>query len=176
MKTVALIIGHTKKSPGAKNKKEGLTEFDFNNDLSKRIESKVKNVFIQRVYRITYAELPDKINSLNPDFIISLHCNAFDQKTSGTEVLYWHNSRRGKQIAGVLQSHLVKHLQLPNRGIKQVRGGDRGGLLLCLTKAPCIISEPFFIDNNNDLSRALKDRDGLAQAYAKAIDEISKLI
>ena len=171
-----LVIGHTKKSPGAKNKKRELTEFDFNDDLARRIERKVKDANIQKVYRITYIGLPDQINSINPDFIISLHCNAFNNNASGTEVLYWHNSPKGKHIASILQRHLVKHLRLPDRKIKPVKGGDRGGLLLCLTKAPCVISEPFFIDNDSDLDRALEDLDGLVQAYADAIQKITEYL
>jgi N-acetylmuramoyl-L-alanine amidase len=52
---------------------------------------------------------------------------------------------------------------------------DRGGYLLRYTKAPCLIAEPFFIDNNNDLTRAQEDLDGLTSAYASAIDEVSQI-
>jgi N-acetylmuramoyl-L-alanine amidase len=44
------------------------------------------------------------------------------------------------------------------------------------TKAPCVISEPFFIDNDSDLSRAREDLDEFAAAYATAIDEISQVV
>lgn len=172
----ALVIGHKKTSPGAINVKSNLTEFDFNDDLSIHIEKKVKKVNIQRIYRRTYQELPDDINSLNPDFIVSLHCNAFDSKTSGTEVLYYHTSTIGKKMAEILLKHLVEYLKLPNRGIKARTAEDRGGYLLRYTKAPCTISEPFFIDNDSDLARAQEDIDGLALAYANAIDEISETI
>lgn len=170
----ALVIGHKKKSPGAKNSNKNITEFDFNEDLALRIEKKTEKSQIQRVYRRTYNQLPDDINELNPDFIVSLHCNAFDTEVSGTEVLYHHNSRKGKKIAGILLSHLVDHLELPNRGIKPKTSEDRGGYLLCYTDAPCVIAEPFFIDNDNDLTSAQEDIEGLAETYAKAIDKISE--
>lgn len=173
-KLCALVIGHKKRSPGAKNVEANLTEFDFNEDLALRIEKKVQNGEIQRIYRRTYKELPDDINTLEPDFIVSLHCNAFNGKVSGTEVLYYHKSERGKEIAEILLNHLIEHLKLPNRGIKPKTTEDRGGYLLCYTNASCVIAEPFFIDNDDDLARAQEDMDGLVAAYAAAIDQISK--
>ena len=169
-----MIIGHKKKSPGAINVNKNITEFDFNEDLALRIERKVEKSQIQRVYRRTYKQLPDDINELNPNFIISLHCNAYDTKVSGTEVLYYHKSEKGRKMAEILLSHLVDHLKLPNRGIRPKNSEDRGGYLLRYTKAPCLIVEPFFIDNDNDLARAQEDIDGLAETYAAAIDQISE--
>ena len=175
-KLCALVIGHKKSSPGAVNERAGLTEFDFNEDLAIRIEKKVKKTEVQRIYRRTYKELPDDINALEPDFVISLHCNAFNGKASGTEVLYYHKSENGKKMAEILVNHLVGHLKLPNRGAKPKTVEDRGGPLLRSTKAPCLIAEPFFIDNNSDLARAQEDLDGLAAVYAAAIDEISRIV
>ena len=107
---------------------------------------------------------------------MSLHCNAFNGQASGTEVLYYHRSQKGRAIGEVLLRHLVDHLGLPNRGLKPCTAEDRGGYLLCYTKAPCVIAEPFFIDNDQDLARAQEDLDGLALAYAKAIEEIAQIV
>ena len=177
-KLCALVIGHKKSSPGAINVDSNLTEFDFNDDLALRIEKKIRNAEVQRIYRRTYKELPDDINALDPDFVVSLHCNAFNGKASGTEVLYYHKSENGKKMAEILVNHLVEHLKLPDRGIKPKTAEDRGGTLLRYTKAPCVIAEPFFIDNDSDLSRAQEDEDidELAAAYAKAIEEISQIV
>ncbi len=170
----ALVIGHKKESPGARNTNSNISEFEFNEKLILLIEQKVKYTRVQRVYRRTYATLPEDINTLNPDFVISLHCNAYDGEVSGTEVLYHHKSEKGKKVAGILLQHFVEHLGLPNRGIKPMTTEDRGGYLLRYTQAPCVIAEPFFIDNDSDLARALADLDGLASAYAEAVDEISR--
>ena len=171
-KLCVLDIGHSPKKQGAKNVKRGLTEFKFNDDLSIRIEQKVKKVKIQRVYRKTYSALPGQINSFNPDFILSLHCNACNCIASGTEVLYWHKSTKGKKMAEILKRNLVSYLRLADRGIKPIDSDDRGSLILRKTKAPAVISEPFFIDNDIDLDRALEDLDSFAQVYANAIEEI----
>ena len=175
-KLCALVIGHKKRSPGAKNAKANLSEFDFNEDLALRIETRVMKAEVQRIYRRTYEELPDDINLLEPDFILSLHCNAFDGKVSGTEVLHYHRSEKGKRMAEIALDHLVEHLKLRNRGIKPRTAEDRGGYLLRYTEAPCVIAEPFFIDNDNDLARAREDVDGLAGTYAAAIEDISQVV
>ena len=169
----ALVIGHKKTSPGAVNLNQGLTEFEFNEELARRIEGKIRDVRLQRVYRRTYKDLPDDINSLDPDFIVSLHCNSFNTEASGTEVLYYHRSTEGREIARILLDRIAEHLRLPVRGIKPRTAEDRGGYLLRYTKAPCVIAEPFFIDNDKDLARAQEDLDGLAGAYARAIEDIS---
>ena len=76
-------------------------------------------------------------------------------------------------MAEILQNAMVGYLKLPNRGVKPKTSEDRGGYLLRYTEAPCVIAEPFFIDNNDDLARAQEDLEGLAEAYAGAIDSIS---
>ncbi|MCK4783958.1 MAG: N-acetylmuramoyl-L-alanine amidase [Desulfobacteraceae bacterium] len=172
-KLCALVIGHKKSSPGAKNSKSNLTEFDFNEDLALRIEKMVKKSDVQRIYRRIYKELPDDINALGPNFIVSLHCNAFNKKATGTEVLYYHKSEPGKKMAEILLNYLVEYLELPNRGIKPKTSEERGGYVLRYTNAPCVISEPFFIDNDKDLERATRNINELAEIYANAIDDIS---
>lgn len=172
MKKCALVIGHKKSSPGAVNQASEQTEFAFNDSLAIDIEKAVTGVCVQRIYRRTYASLPDDINAWKPDFIISLHCNAFNEQVSGTEVLYYHKSNSGREIAQVLIGHLVKALEIKNRGIKPKSSEDRGGYLLKNTNAPCVIAEPFFIDNDNDLKTALQKRGQLVAAYAKAIEEV----
>ncbi len=176
MKKCALVIGHKKSSSGASNKKMGLTEFAFNEKLAMEIEDEIKDVDIQRIYRRTYNTLPSDINELNPDFIISLHCNAFNEEASGTEVLYYHRSTKGKLMAEILNEKLVDALGLNNRGIKPKSAEDRGGYLLKSTLAPCVIAEPFFIDNNSDLKVAIDNRDALIKAYATSIESIANAI
>ncbi len=176
MKKCVLVIGHKKSSPGAVNKKTGSTEFSFNDLLAQDIESKVSGVGIQRVYRRTYESLPNDINELNPDFIISLHCNAYNNKTSGSEVLYYHKSSKGKLIAIILNTNIVNALGLKNRGVKPKTSEDRGGYLLKKTSAACVIAEPFFIDNNSDLKVAHENRDKLVKAYADSIKQIAEEI
>jgi N-acetylmuramoyl-L-alanine amidase len=173
MKKCALVIGHKKSSSGASNKESGLTEFAFNEKLAMEIEDEVNDVDVQRIYRRTYKTLPGDINEFNPDFIISLHCNAFNETASGTEVLYYHRSVKGKIMAEILNEKLVAALGLNNRGIKSKSTEDRGGYLLKSTSAPCVIAEPFFIDNNSDLKVVIDNMDALIKAYATSITSIA---
>lgn len=175
-KLCALVIGHKKSSPGAGNERAGIHEFEFNEDLAIRIEKKTRNTKIQRVYRRTWEELPADINGLGPDFVLSLHCNSYNGQASGTEVLYYHKSQLAESIAKILQNHLVAFLDLRDRGIQAKTSEDRGGNLLRYTKAPCVIAEPFFIDNDQDLARARDDLEGLAGAYASAIDAMAQVV
>lgn len=176
VKRCALVIGHEKESPGIINKKRNVSEFEFNEQLYLLLEKRVKHTAIYRVLRRSYAELPDDINELDPDFIISLHCNAGDSKTSGTEVLYYHKSQAGKRIAEILMKHIVQYLGLPNRGIIPKTSQDECGLLLRYSTAPCVIVKAFFMDNDTDVERAMENPEGLADAFANAIDEVSNKV
>lgn len=175
-KTVALVIGHKASSQGAVNRRSGITEFMFNSRLAEEIADAVQGVNVKIVYRRTYKQLPDDINALNPDFIISLHGNSASVMATGTEVLYYHKSQRGMEMAGILQVRLVKALGLPDRGIKPKSVEQRGGPLLRYTKAPAILGEPFFIHNDNDFTVAQANREALVVAYASAIEEIAKAV
>jgi len=166
----ALVIGHTPDSPGAVNVACGKTEFDFNNVVAKLVAGRVGIEIVYRDRPNQYGALPAKINALSPPFIISLHANAFNRQASGTEVLYWHQSPRGRDLAEILQANLFRALGLPDRGAKPIRGDDRGGYLLKNTKAPCVIAEPFFIDNDSDLKKAEVNLQELVDAYAKTIE------
>ena len=176
----AVVIGHKRSSQGAYNHRYNIHEFEFNEHLAIDIENKIKknnSISLFRIYRRTYATLPNDLNDLNPDFIISLHCNAFNKSATGTEVLYYHKSNKGKQFASILNSHLVGALGLHDRGIRPKSAEDRGGYLLKTVKAPCLIAEPFFIDNDDDYKLAGIDKYiKLVDAYCHAIEEISTII
>ena len=175
MKRCALVIGHTSTSPGARNKKNSISEFEFNKHMAREIKSRVSTVEVILFFRKAYSALPGEINKTKPDFIVSLHCNAFNRKVSGTETLYYHKSEKGKKIAQLLNDNLVDALGLKDRGVKPKTSEDRGGYLLAETVAPCVIAEPFFIDNDADLYVALAERDSLAEAYATSIEQIANL-
>ena len=175
---VAVVIGHQSKSPGAANENFEASEFTFNESLAKDIKANFAHVNmtdeIEIVYRETnYSELPGQINALKPDLIISLHCNAFNTEINGCEMLYYHKSTKGKEIAKIFQSHLVDIFENKDRDIKPKGSEDRGGYLLKYTIAPCIITEPFFIDNDDEYLNAkeLFDDGTLTLTYCEAINQ-----
>jgi len=167
MSKVALVIGHSKKKKGASNKSLNINEFELNEKLVNDIHEKCDNSIV--IYRDTLAELPNKINQENPDYIISFHCNAFNGNVSGTETLYWHKSKNGKTLAQKFQDSMLKVLKLNDRGLVSVKYHDRGWYILRKTNAPCIIVEPFFIDNNSDVNTFKNNRE-------EYINELSSII
>ena len=170
---IALVIGHSNKSRGAHNKTYNISEFEFNEKLINNISKDLDKLHIESkiVYRNNYDQLPNDINKLNSKFVISFHCNAFNTKTSGIEMLYYHSSKNGKRIAEIFQKNIVSCLKLPDRNIKPKHSEDRGGYLLRYTNVPCIISEPFFIDNDNDYELVMDNYLNFVKANVDSIVE-----
>jgi N-acetylmuramoyl-L-alanine amidase len=178
MNKVIVIVGHSPSDPGASNKSFGVNEFGFNSTLADAIKFRFTDLNttadIEIVYRETnYKELPDQVNKLNPDLIVSLHCNAFNTHVGGCEMLHYHKSKKGKEIARIFQNKIVNILDNKDRGLKACDSEDRGGYLLNMTKAPCIIAEPFFIDNDDEYLDALEVMTSgkLVDGYCMAIHD-----
>lgn len=166
---VALIIGHSNHSQGASNKRHKITEFMYNSRLVFDISQKLDFCEWAIVHREDYKSLPERVNSTKADLAISFHCNAYNQEVSGTETLYYHSSMIGKKIAKQMQVLVSQVLHLPNRGIKPKHTEDRGGYILRYTNMPCILTEPFFIDNDSDLEIANSKHKELVAAYVAVI-------
>ncbi len=178
MKKCALVVGHKLDSPGACNETQGLCEFELNNELVDLIISRLASsidpdggIELVKVLRDTYRGLPNDINMLNPDFVVSFHCNAFNKRASGTETLYYHKSVKGRKIAKCFQENMLHILELKDRGIKGIDVEDRGGHLLKYTNAPCVLIEPFFIDNNSDFNKYTANKLMFIQAIHKSLFE-----
>ena len=171
---VALVIGHKEKSQGAINQGTGVSEFLYNEQVAARIDAKMigSGVLLDVVYRGEMSRLPDQINNLRPDWVVSLHCNAFNTKAGGTEVLYYHKSRKGKWLAVQFQEALLECFSLKDRGIKPKTSEDRGGYLLKYTNAPCVILEPFFIDNNTEYDLGMEKMEDYANAIVKVLKSL----
>jgi len=91
--------------------------------------------------------------------------------------LYYHKSKISKQFADILQQKFVKFLELTDRGSRGKTSEDRGGYLLKKTQAPCIIAEPFFIDNDNDYKKiGLIGINKLIESYRSAISDMASVI
>jgi N-acetylmuramoyl-L-alanine amidase len=181
---IVIIIGHTRHSGGANNANMNVNEFKYNTGIAARISEALSDFEREIIITSktvgdsllqetkTSAQLMDEVNDLNPLFVISLHCNAFNKKATGTEVLYALGDDPSAMIAQTLLDYLIDALELKDRGTKSKKREDRGGYLLYGIKSPCIISEPFFIDNDYDLGIALKNEDRIVKAYADAIKDI----
>lgn len=86
-----------------------------------------------------------KINSHDVDLAISLHLNAYNGSAHGVEVLYFDQ----EALAAKISAQLSKDIGWFNRGAKQ-----RTDLaVLKGTKAPAILIELGFIDNDSDMAK-----------------------
>ena len=180
--TCALTVGHRPSAPGAVSVGD-VSEFRYNAPLARSVaEAVCPDVCdVQIVYREDrrdgYKRLPGRINQLAPDFIIELHFNGFhDPSATGSEVLFWHRSLAGAELAETLLDELVGALDLTRRGCRPHDYDDRGGYLLGQTAAPCVIAEPFFGSNPDDWETATLRKDRLALAYKRAIEKYAQTL
>ena len=171
---VALVVGHKKNSPGACNDKYNICEFEFNVKLVQKIDCLLdERCETDIVYRDSYKGLPDKINDLSPNLVVCFHANAFNTKAFGAETLYYHKSKKGKKIAEIFQNGFVYGLKSYNRGVKPKSSEQRGGYVLRYTNAPCVLIEPFFMDNDEECSTMV---DGLGKLAVVCRDSIYESI
>lgn len=176
---IVLDVGHCASAPGAVNSHYGISEYQFWKTFAPRIARYLQDlghdpVIVNRQINgggTGMTACVKACNAQNGDIIVALHANAYNGHASGTEVLYWYNSPRGQRLASCLQARLVKALGLPDRGIKPIRGDERGGAQLRGTVAPCVIVEPYFIDNGEDYETALEYADALCRAIATGIHD-----
>ncbi len=175
--TVAIVVGHSKVRGGAANPRNGMSEYPFNFSVAQDIAAalnndeshSVKGVVILR--KTGLGSLINEVNDTGADLCISLHCNAFDQTVTGCETLYYHRSKNGKIFAELVQFEMVELMGNADRGIKPKSSEERGGWLLRETNMPCVIAEPFFIDEDGDYKRGWQYRQdgGLAWGFVRGI-------
>ncbi|PDZ42368.1 N-acetylmuramoyl-L-alanine amidase [Bacillus wiedmannii] len=97
-------------------------------------------------------------NSHGVDLVISFHLNASDGNGQGVEVLYYDQ----KDLAAKISAQLAKDIGWRDRGAKQ-----RTDLaVLNGTKAPAILIELGFIDNESDMSKWNVDKIANSIVYA----------
>lgn len=180
---IALIIGHSVEDQGARNDNSNVSEYLFNSYLAEIVSPLLENEGheVNLVFRDEgYSKLPGKVNATGADISVSMHCNAFDDKSHGSEVLYYNGSVKGERLADFILTNVIQVLGTYNRGVKPCeydhigKAGDRGGYLLKYTSMPCVIVEPFFIDSDESLKIAQCKFHELAEAYAKGICEYFK--
>ena len=174
MKTVVLNVGHTKLRQGAKHPESGISEYQVNSLLANQVERSLRSKgVIVLIVTNKYVMLPSLINSVNPDLIIAMHCNAFNGSIEGHETLIYNRTNEAK--AEIMNSFLNLALQNTSRGVKIVQPTHRGYSLVKKTKAPCLIVEPCFIDNNEDFNNFMHKMPQVVEAYTQGIIECLKL-
>lgn len=191
MARVALVLGHSRGAPGARLLQTAIHEWHWNAELLPRLRDElaargVEALAFERLdgsYETAMRQLCDAINATNPDLVVELHFNGGTQ--SGAEVLHWPGSARGREAAERLSQAVADAIGIRNRGaVAQARSWATAELvdghlvpagpplwILCLTRAPAVIVEPFFGGNPVEAHKATAARDSgeLPRAMADTI-------
>lgn len=160
LKKLALVVGHTKRSPG----QYGVApisshEYEWNAKLANEIRTIASDrgiecgVFFRDGIGIEGAY--KNVAAWDAATCIELHFNGYDSTASGTETLYGVRDI-SMNWASLVQDSLVKLFNRDgsaNRGIKKRanRKGERGGKNVNqLQHIPSCLIEPFFGDSEDD--------------------------
>ena len=173
---IALIVGHSKHDGGAYSPHLDSSEYPWNWDLAERTERHIcghNTCIFERTESID--QVARDVNRWGADVAISLHFNGVrNPAATGSEVLYWYRSESGQELAALLLKSISEALELPNRGLKPIKRGQRGWPILMGTAMPTALVEPFFGSNSNDARVAEERKEELAKAYAQAIEDYAE--
>lgn len=104
-------------------------------------------------------------NEWGADLFVSIHCNAFDGKARGTEVLVYSLKSKSVDTAKKIQKAIVKNLGTIDRGVK-----ERPNLcVLRKTSMPALLVETAFIDNVADAQALAYRNSDFAEAIFEGI-------
>ena len=164
---VVLDPGHGGTDYGAI--REGINEKDITLDLTQRVASILKSkgykVAMTRTEDI-YIGLQDRCDFTdveNPEIFVSIHVNsAVATEPYGIETHYYHEP--SKELAEVIQKHLVKNIDTKDRGIIKSKF-----YVINHTDVPAVLVETGFISNASERAELITDK--RKQATAKAIAE-----
>ena len=176
--SAAIVVGHTKSSPGASGIKPiGKNEYPWNKDLAARVKALCdsSNVRCEIFYRDVggIAGAYKRVRDWGAACVVELHFNAANGKAAGTETLYDAEVNAGSRgWAQRLQDEMVALYERSgkfNRGLKEVDPGDRGYDSCSALDIPSALIEPFFGDNVGDAALGQEKKQDLATVIAKAM-------
>lgn len=176
---VALVVGHNSSAPGAWVTGGGLneSEFAFNNRVVDEIlHAGIPGVLLKRFNRYPNPSGYTKeirtvygaVNDWQPDLVVELHFNGGGGNYSF--MLAAENSPVGQKAAAAMQRVFHEKIGFVDKGVHARTRGERGGESLYSSKAPCVLTEPFFGDYGpHAVAIAKLGYAGLADVYRAAI-------
>ena len=192
-KTVVIDPGHGGSDPGTSNIVDpSIKEKDYTLDTSLAATEYLRknniNVVLTREsdlpsnQKLSLSERSSLSNSINADLLVSVHFNSYNGSARGIEAYYKYKDRNGgtsKTLASNVVNSILEKFNLPNRGLKTKLGSD--GVtdyyhMIREVKAPAIIIESSFIDNEEDqkLVNTLEKRKSLGTQIGKGIEKTLK--
>lgn len=180
-KVIVIDPGHAKIQPGGWPDPgavgpTGLQEKDVVLAIGRKVVEKLMakgaNVFITRTGNttLTLAGRAQIANSNNADMFVSIHMNSnLNPSYNGTAVYYYNGNKaaQNKELASVLQNHLVQSLGLRDIGIIA-----ESFAVLRYTQVPAVLVETAFISNPEEEKLAYTDsfREKAAQGIVAGIE------
>jgi N-acetylmuramoyl-L-alanine amidase len=183
-KRLGIIVGHESRAQGAPSPWLGTHEYPWNSDLAAimmAVETPLEcKVFFRDGVGIAgaYAASDD----WGSDVTVELHFNYSDnENATGTGILYYPGSKRGRQFAGILYREISGVLGLrewprgsggiatPFEASGQAR---RGQTSLAAGRAPATLLEPFFGSNERDSAAAAAGKQDYAAAIIRAAERM----
>lgn len=176
---LAIIIGHTWRSPGAYSAALGRSEYPFNEVVAGYVLAAALDagrgndvaIFRRDGGGIPAAYAAAKAWGMRDGekfATIEIHFNsAGDPSAQGTETLYV--SEISRPLAESVQREMVSFLKLKDRGAKHPWQGRGEASLTAIPGVPQILVEPFFGSSNPDRGPDLVDDADEQRALAKAI-------
>lgn len=185
MKTVILDNGHGKNTKGKRSpvgmlsKGTALFEFEFNRD----IVSRVMNVldaeeidYVELVPEVEDISLVERVNRVNKlgknHFLVSVHANA--GRGTGWEIFTSVGQTESDNIAQIFYEEAKE--KWPNFRMRTDNSdGDADKeahfYILRKTNCPAVLTENFFMDNEEDLAYLITDegRQEIAEVHAESI-------
>lgn len=149
--------------------------------LAKEITEKLVSMFNLKGYRAydcsptgtgytVNSQLQAEVNNANKynaKLHLCIHFNACGTKATGTETWICGRGGNAEKYAKNLSSEIAAALNLKNRGVK-VAGVDGKKLFVpSNTKAPCVLLETCFMDNQGDMNKY--NLDSVCKAIYKAV-------
>jgi len=177
-KKLAIVVGHTAKSPGARAALPiDQHEYEWNKDLAQRMAKAAATargapdvaveIFLRD--RVGIAGAYANAKAWGADGAMELHFNAATPAASGTETLFHTDVSRW--LAEAVHGATLRALGLRDRGVKtpaQASGGRGERNLSQMGARPSILTEPFFGSNPGDAAIAHECKDALAAAQVSA--------
>jgi len=175
-----VIIGHDYKSAGAVSY-NGISEWQYNLGVAKKLQEKVKNLYIFTKLGLNYTEINEAYKDLGINFSLELHFNSFSQVARGMEMLILKTaSIEDLILADKMTDDLATLLGIPQRhsstlnnkrinGLKILNPSDRGAVCLKSINCPTkMLFEPCFGNTKNPDSVKLFEAGG-DEFYATAL-------
>ncbi len=154
---VVIDAGHGGKDPGAVGSKvtESVLTLRAAKTLRRKLDGLGFKTYMIRDADVTIARSYRKriSNEIGADLVISIHFNASTNPNSkGIEVLYADEpTGRKKKLASILQRHLIRTLNMVDRGIVH-----RPNLYMCYApKMPSVLIELGFVTNEEEQNRIM---------------------